>query len=316
MDSEVDTLADLIDAHLPLSTSSWSVGEFGVLAEFHHTQPKDAALDARTVVADGGALRIESGERMRDLGLRVLAYETPSPNPRLWNHGIAFCLPEAAALMDNRGGVTELGPDRDAIFQRDRQAALFDLGLGRRTLNFCVRSADPALIEVLRAGRGAALFDRPDLLAALAAAGPTRVVLSRIARVEVSNPIPPPGGTSPEGPHTHLLPGLMKAGRTHNASIPVPAGYLPCLTLYPAHPARDAEGHERTFDARRHAAYQHLLERHGDADFVAGKREALNMTERANEVKGAQPSAKFGGASSRAYNLGRLIAARQRAIAR
>ena len=330
MDSKEDTFADLIDAHLQLSASSWSVGEFGVLAEFHHTQPERGAIDVRTVGAAGGALRIESDERMRDLGLRVLAYETPSPNPRLWNHGIAFCLPENVALMDNRSGVTELGPDREAIFESDRNATLFDLGLGRRSLNFCVRSADPALIDVLRGASGAAVFDCPDLLAVLAAAGPTRVVLSRIARVEVSNPIPPPGGVSPEGPHTHLLPGLMKARRTHNASIPVPAGFLPCLTLYPAHPARDAEGRERAFDPRLHAAYQSLLERHGDAEFVAGKREVVDMEEgaqplaqngegaqpRAQNGEGAQPRAHSGGGYSRARNLGRLIAARQRAIAR
>ena len=80
------------------------------------------------------------------------------------------------------------------------------------------------------------------------------------------------------------------------SNIPVPAGFLPCLTLYPAHPARDAEGRERRFDARMHAAYQSLLECYGDPEYVAAKR---------NDTP----------ARSRKANLGRLIAARQRAMA-
>ncbi len=267
------------------------MGEFGVLAEFHNTPPGGPLLDALTVAADGGAMRVEPIE-----GARVLAYETPSPNRRLWNHGIAFCLPEAGALMDCRAGVTELGPDRDAIFERSRHETLFDLGLGRSSVNFCVRTADPALLGLLRDAEGKSVLNDGALNAAIVAAGPTRVVVSRMARIEITNPIPPPGGVSPEGPHTHLMPELIMRGRTHDANIPVPPGFLPCLTLYPAHPARDAEGRERPFDARLHASYQKLLERYGDPDYVAAKRGI------------ASPR-------NRKANLGRLIAARQRALA-
>ena len=216
--ARLDEIASLIDKHLADPASSWSVGEFGVLAEFHHTALPVA--EARTVLAAGGALRVGRIE-----GARVLAYETPSPNPRLWNHGVAFCLPEETARMNCRGLLTELGPDHEAIQAGARGETLFDLGLGRRTMDFCLRTGDPALISVLRSACGAAWADRPDLQAAVIGAGPTRVVISRIARIEVSNPIPRPGGVSPAGPHTHLLPGLMRSGRTHNASIPVPAGF-------------------------------------------------------------------------------------------
>jgi hypothetical protein len=267
------------------------VGEFGVLAEFHHAGPGPARGEALAAATQGGAIRVRPAA-----DVRLLAYETPSPNPRLWNHGIAFCLPEAAATMDCRNGVTELGADSDAIFGDSREELLFDLGLGRRSVNFCVRTADPALIDLLRGAQGRSVLGDPGLAASIVAAAPARVVASRLARIEISNPIPPPGGDSPDGPHTHLMPELIRRRRTHDANIPVPTGYLPCLTLYPAHPARDAEGRERAFDAAMHAAYQRLLERFGDPDYVAAKRST------------APPR-------SRKENLGQLIAARQRALA-
>jgi hypothetical protein len=279
-----------VATHLSDAACSWSVGEFGVLAEFHRGQSA-APSTGFTAATVGGAIRVSPHARAR-----ILAYETPSPNPRLWNHGIAFCLPEGEARMEARNGVTELGPDGGAIFEASRQELLFDLGLGRRSVNFCVRTTDPALVDLLRGATGGNVFERPQLIAAIVAAGPARVVESRMARVEVTNPIPPPGGVSPEGPHTHLMPELIKRRRTHDANIPVPSGFLSCLTLYPPHPARDSEGRERTFDAGMHAAYQALLERYGDPDYIAAKKGA------------AEPS-------SRKANLGRMIAARQQALA-
>ena len=284
-------MENLVTEHLSDTSSSWSVGEFGVLAEFHHARSEARVLDRFTAVTLGGAICI------RPLAAaRILAYETPSPNPRLWNHGVAFCLPEDQAGMERRTGVTELGADYASIGPVSRDELLFDLGLGRRSVDFCVRTKDRALVALLRASLGASVFDQPALSAAIVAASPTRVVLSRLARIEISNPIPPPGGASPDGPHTHLMPGLIRRDRTHDANIPVPAGFLPCLTLYPAHPARDSEGRERPFDQDQHAAYQRLLERYGDPDYVSAKR-----------GRGTSPSRKV--------NLGRLIATRQRVLA-
>lgn len=283
-------IESLLAAHLANPTSSWSVGEFGVLAEFHHAGPGVAPHGPLTASTNGGAIRIRPHPE-----IRVLAYETPSPNPRLWNHGIALCLPDLEYMMDGRLGLTDLGPDRDAIFEGARNDLLFDLGLGRRVVNFCVRTSDAALIRRLRAKEGRVVYDDQALTADIIAAAPTRVAVSRLARIEVVNPIPAPGGVSPPGPHTHLMPGLARLGRAHDANIPVPQGFLPCLTLYPAHPARDSEGRERPFDARMHADYQNLLEHYGDPEYVAAKR------------ADAPPR-------NRRQSLGQLIAARQRAM--
>lgn len=283
------TVDALLLAHLADPASSWSVGEMGVLAEFHcHGETHQP--DARTVVTRGGALRVAA-----DIDALPLAYETPSANPRLWNHGIAFCLAGDTARRAMRRAITALGPDIDAIDPADRDAELFDLGLGLATTDFLLRTRDAALIARLRAAAGSAWGADHALEAAVVRASPVRVLVTRLARVEVDNPIPLPGGVSPDGPHTHLLPEVMRRGRVHDANIPVPAGMLPCLTLYPPHPARDAEGRERAFDAAAHHQYQALLERFGDPVYVAAKRGDID--------------------DSRLAHLGRLIGERQRALA-
>jgi hypothetical protein len=57
--------------------------------------------------------------------------------------------------------------------------------------------------------------------------------VSAVARLEVHQPIPPPGGRSPEGPHTHLLPKFLKQGLTRSPKSPLPDGLFCGLSLYP-----------------------------------------------------------------------------------
>jgi hypothetical protein len=51
---------------------------------------------------------------------------------------------------------------------------------------------------------------------------PNRIAITAMGRTEVYSAIPPPGGKSPEGPHTHLLPSLIKTGRKHDPKAPIP----------------------------------------------------------------------------------------------
>jgi hypothetical protein len=150
------------------------------------------------------------------------------------NHALAFCLPLPSARRGARTVITELGPDPEPLRDPDRAGVLFDLGLGTPTVDVCVRSSDPDLVHELRAACGAALFGSASwLVGRLVAAGPHRVFLTACGRVEVYAAIPPPEGRSPDGPHTHLLPEILRAGRTHPATVPVPTGYAPSATCTP-----------------------------------------------------------------------------------
>jgi hypothetical protein len=279
----VSEALDLVAEHLASPASAWSIGTYGVLAEFAHEAGEPAERERLQVVTARGAIRIEA-----DPAASALAYEVLSVQPALWHHGVLFSLPEAAAALPARSAIAELGPDRDAVRAEDRDATLFDLGLGSPAFAFCVRTADPALAATLRRASGTPLLAAGSELArALVAASPHRVAYSRLARIEVYQPIAPEGGASPSGPHTHLLPRLLRPAQSHSANIRVRAGTVPGLTLYPPHPAKDELGARKPFSRHEHAAFQALFGRFADAEARAAKDAVVAAVER-----GAPPAPK------------------------
>lgn len=267
-------IRSLILDHLHDPDSSWSVGRFGAIAEFHRDAGEKVVIDdaaALTAATDRGALRIDALPE-----LRPVAYETISTCITSWGQGVALCLPAQLARMSGRTVVTELGADRQAVRQRDRDAILFDLGLGGEQAEICVRSADRETIEVLRSACGKPLFSTDHaLMPRLLALSPHRVFVCRTGRVEVFQPIPAPGGKSPDGPHTHVLPRLLAQDRGQAATVPVPDGWLAGMTLYPAHPLLDESGETTAFDTARYEAFQSLMKQYGDPSQLAGKQAAF-----------------------------------------
>ncbi|MFY9290299.1 MAG: hypothetical protein WAP03_06350 [Methylorubrum rhodinum] len=266
--SQADAVTDLLREALADPGTAWSLGSFGAIAEFMR-DPDEAVSglpdDRLGMATERGAIALSPGP-----DLRPIAYETSVASG--WNHAVALCLPEAACAMNRRGVVTELGPDREAARERDRDAVLFDLGLDLLAVDACVRTSDPESIACLRSGVGRPLFDHANPIGRhLVAMSPHRVFLAKVGRIEVYAPIPGPGGTSPEGPHTHVLPKLLRSGRTHAATTPIPAGWVPCAALHPAHPYKDMMGQRIAFDAARYEAFQILLDRWGDPDLLALK---------------------------------------------
>lgn len=254
---------ELLVRHVLDPHASWSVGSFGAIAEFMRDEDEPVDIHRTegsiSAVTDRGGIRLSAWP-----GLRPIAYETATASSRSWSQAVALCLPEAQCGMAERDALTEIGADRHALRERDRDAILFDLGLAQRQADICIRTADPALIDTLRAACGRPVFDMASpAMPAIVAAGPHRVFLSRFARAEVYQPIPPADGTSPIGPHTHVLPVLLKARRSHAATAPIPPGWIPAAHLFPAHPAADALGQATAFEPERHRAFQALLGRHG-----------------------------------------------------
>lgn len=259
-------------AHLEDAASGWSIGTHGAIAEFL----RDAAEPATVAPAEtGGRVETARGALHAVLGadVDVVAYERASAHAGRWSHGVVFCVLRAMATGNCRQALTEVGPDGRAARDADREAILFDIGVGAPHVDFCVRTADPALIAALRGAEGDdVLAPGHPAMAAVKEADPHRVCLSALGRIEVYQAIAASGGRTPEGPHTHLLPELLASGRTHSADTPVPTGTYPCLGLYPPHPLVDAGGRERPFDAAAHAAFQALLARFGPPGAVDEKR--------------------------------------------
>jgi hypothetical protein len=253
--------------------AQWSLGTFGAIAEFARdgdepfTFHRDSA--ALTLVTGRGGMRIAPPAQMR-----LVAFETTTRES--WSGRVALCLPDACCDMNRRTVLTEIGPDDGALRAHDRDAILFDLGMDALQADLYVRASDPELLARLRAETGRPVRDPGNpAMRAILAASPHRVFVSRVGRIEVYQPIPDPHGKSPEGPHTHVLPNLLQHRRTHAATEQIPDGMVPCAHLYPPHPARDALGHSRPFDAARHHAFQDMLRMFGDPEFFALKQRVV-----------------------------------------
>jgi hypothetical protein len=273
-------LDTVLRRYLADPTASWGLGTFGAVAEFHRTGAEPASLDTGAtlqVVTARGALRIDPTQ-----DVRAFAYELPGHATDSWSHVLTLCLPAARTAMHRRGVLTECGPDHEALRPDDRTAVLFDLGLGTEQVDVCVRTADPEALARLRAGLGRSLFapDNP-LMAAMPRLSPHRVFVCRFARLEVYQRIPGRDEKPPEGPHTHVLPHLLRHQRTHPATAPIPAGWVPCLSLYPASPVYDALGRPRPFDRAAYDDFQALLRCFGDPELV-GLKEAVTEAVRAD----------------------------------
>src|ERR1700744_5560735 len=238
--------------------TGFSIGTLGAIAEFTRDASEPASFvqgrDQVSVVTARGGIRL-----IPDPELRPIASE--SPTTEAWNHRIALCLPQSHCVMNRRTELTELGPDAAALRDEDRDGVLFDLGLNALQVDVCIRSADAQVVAALRDRAGKPIFEPGnDVMRVILTANPHRVFISRIGRAEVFQPIPPPGGQSPDGPHTHLLPKLLAHGRTHAATEPMPDGWVPCAHIYPAHPLRDQLGMRRPFRREYHDAFQIVLE--------------------------------------------------------
>lgn len=232
--ASIAALRALVAARLADPHSAWSLGTFGAVAEFQRDPDEPAALEGLRAITARGGITVELVP-----DVVPIAYERSTGHG--WAHGVAFCLPRERARGTGRQVLTELGPDGAALRDADREATLFDLGLGTTQCDCLVRVREPAEVLRLRAACGTALLeDGTAVLGELAAMSPQRIFISPLGRIEVFQRIPAPDGVSPEGPHTHVLPRLLKTRRTHPATLPVPDGLVPCLELHAPSSIRDA----------------------------------------------------------------------------
>jgi hypothetical protein len=210
--------------------TTFAIGVQGAVAEFMRA-PDDRAI----VKGDAGQLLVRS-----KLGALRLELE---PSVRVFGFGPEGGLPDEIVLAIERSLLTsaactlsELGPDRDAVRRRERSALLFDLGLDRPTIRFCVRTDDPELILALRDCVGQPWPQvAPALIPLLLERHPQRVVVSPLGRIEVRQPIGLRDSRpeTPVGPHTHLLPELLRTGRDLAPGRDLPPSYAPVASIFP-----------------------------------------------------------------------------------
>jgi hypothetical protein len=261
---------DLLHAQIADAGTQWSLGTFGGIAEFSRDRDEEvrltqSATGAAAVTARGG-IAIELSDHCRPFAFECITRSS-------WSQRVALCLPTGRCMMNRRTVLTELDVDREALQPERRGSILFDLGLAALQADLCVRIDDHNMVARLRGHCGHSVFDPANpAMGLLLETNPHRVFISRIGRIEVYQPIPPASGKSPDGPHTHVLPQLLRSGRTHAATEPIPEGWIPCAHLYPGHPVRDASD---LFDAACHDSFQRMIECFGLPECLAIKRRVV-----------------------------------------
>jgi hypothetical protein len=286
------TAIDLLHREISNPDTQWSLGTFGAIAEFSrdHDEPVRLVQSDETIsaVTPRGSIALRAHAAVRP-------FASEGVTKSGWNQRVALCLPQDDCAMNQRVALTEIGPDHQAPREEDRDSILFDLGFGALQADFCVRIGDPCFAARLREHAGRAVFEPGNpAMGMILEANPHRVFISRLGRIEVYQPIPLPTGKSPEGPHTHVLPRLLKSGRTHPATEPVPEGLVPCAHLYPPHPARDGLGDPRPFDAMRYRAFQAMMAACGDPEMLTIKQRVVDAV-----LAGEPPTAVASGRHGR-----------------
>jgi hypothetical protein len=239
--------------------------------------------------------------------LRPAAYETLVTGGEGWSHSLALCQPQS---LESPAGIRRLGEDHAAVRAQDRGNALFDLGVTSGAVCMCVRSSEPALIAALESAEGSHLLENDLLVERIVRAQPHRVLISPAGRIEVFQPIPLAGNKSPQGPHTHLLPKLIRKRRTHSANVPIPDAWQPVLTLHPRAPWPTNQAGQRTYDEVADRAFAPFLTRFGLRHHV-GLRERIAATVEA----GAEPRA-FAWPETRELRTVARVALRRLAVTR
>lgn len=224
-------IAEFVLESLKQRSGTWAIGCYGALAEFacRPDAPCEVSVcgDTITAITDAGALQLRIGQDVRALELRA-------DDTRDGYRAIFLAALKTKASLPVAQALTPLGLDQGAIRPQDRTSTLFDLGLGRDDMRFCIRPKAGDLENKMNEASGLSLSHLWETAGtAILRHSPARVVESALGRVEIDAPIPPPGERSPEGPHTHLLPSHLATGRATPPGIDLPPVYALGATFYP-----------------------------------------------------------------------------------
>ncbi|MET1414413.1 DUF1289 domain-containing protein [Roseibium sp. HPY-6] len=229
---DTDEIRAFVVRSLQENQGTWVAGVVGAVGEFTAAPGNsvDVGLEADIIVATtpGARLRFHINDDVH--AVTFDPKKTPTRDMR-----VMLAVKRERGRPEVAQVLSPLGRDHAAIAATDRDAPLFDLGLGRKEARFCVRAGPGPLHDALARTAGTAFpANLPKIGPILLEASPARVIETAFGRIEVLTPIPAPTGKSPLGPHTHLLPDHLASGRATPAGMDLPRAYLPGAIFYPA----------------------------------------------------------------------------------
>ncbi len=245
--------------------SAWAIVRNGAVAEFsisavddilyHFFDPESNLLFADTQKA---RLRLILDDSIKPVVAETAAYRC-SP----WSQCVYLCLQDEDARMSCRNSLTHIQSNDD-----EQEGELWDLGIGNDSLDFCIIVQDIELQQALKKKEGKHIIDDLEFLKELVKFSPQRLLRTKFASILVKQKIPTIGEDI-NGPHTHLLPQIIR----NNIKFPVPIddNLRPIIQLDPFGSIIDGDGNYYDWAGFEKDPFQSLLSDHGMNKYIHDK---------------------------------------------
>jgi hypothetical protein len=257
-------IKDLIIQSASKTDSSWAIVRDGIVAEFSVVPG-----DKPSVSFENNILRIDTHRATLcinfDESIDFIVAESGAHGCSPWTQNVYLCVPKQDAKMSCRDKLTYLGHYKDV----QDEGELWDLGVGNKTLDACIIAKDEQTNQLLKQKEGKYIIDDPNFLRELVIHSPTRLFKSKHAYIIVRQKIPREGEDEVEGPHTHLLPHIIKSGK--HFDVPVPKTMIPVLQTNPFGSVIDGNGDFHKWNGFDEDKFQRFLEKYGDQGYVSLK---------------------------------------------
>ncbi|MGH9934051.1 MAG: DUF6925 family protein [Nitrososphaerales archaeon] len=249
----------LIDVSINMR-SAWAIVRDGVVAEFSLVDGDKPVrkLDGNTLTVDTPRAHLQL---VFDENIKPIVAETAAYRCSPWVQCVYLCVPEKIARMSVRNVLTHLGSWENGYGE------LWDLGVGNDSLDACVIAHNSQVHQKLKEKEGHSIIYDSEFLGEIIKLSPPRLFRTKFAHILVKQRIPSKG-EHVDGPHTHLLPSIIRSG-TH-FPIPIPDNMRSLIQVDPFGSIIDGNGdyHEwKGFDDE----FQSLLDEYAENDMLTKK---------------------------------------------
>ncbi len=249
--------------YLQHSDYTVSIGGYGAIAEYEGWPIEVESTDSTINFFSNN----EKGAFVATIlpNNELFAQESLSSNNRLWHQELVVTEKIGGSTYRSGNKLEEVGLDNQSLAAEGKKHLLFNLGTGLGNSIFCVRTDDRELISVLRnyLGKQITTKNHP-AIESVVKASPTRVVISKVGRIEVYQKIS--RVRTPKGPHTHLLPELLKEKKTHSQKLVLPPNTMPVLSFHPRRISRLSP-----LGAKSCQQFDRILKSFGNRDYFNAK---------------------------------------------
>ncbi|MEM2760322.1 MAG: hypothetical protein QXU32_04105 [Nitrososphaerales archaeon] len=250
----------LIDASVN-KRSAWAIVRDGVVAEF-----SIAGDDKPVRTLDNNTLTVESSKARLQIifseDIKPIVAETAAYRCSPWVQCVYLCIPEQVARMSGRKVLTHLGSWENGYGE------LWDLGVGNDSLDACVIVRDTETHQKLKEKEGRYIIDDSEFLKEIIRLSPPRLFRTKFAHIMVKQRIPS-NGENVDGPHTHLLPSIIRDGI--HFPVPIPENMRSLIQVDPFGSVIDGNGDYYEWKGFERDDFQSLLHEYAENGYMRTK---------------------------------------------